>query len=560
MSLDKRRRLDRRLNHLKTVRTEQEALWRDLADFVRPDRLRLVATTRKGDHPRAKIRDNAGTMALRIMASGMHSGITSPTRPWFRLTTADPELADAPSVKEYLATVESRMRQVFSRSNFYTTVHTLYADMGLFGQGVALLHEDDDRVIHLSQLLHGEFWISTNHLGIVDTLYRRIPMTVEQVMRRWPKTASTSTRNLWERGNKDDWIEIYQAIEPRVERDPNRIDKLNMPFASVYWEAGVADIGTAGILEEGGYRSNPILAPRWDVISTDHYGVGPGADALPDIKSLQLMQLRKLEAIDKMVRPPMKGPTSLRNARQSLLPGSITYVDDPNGQGFTPAMQVQLRIAELAEDQRQHQDKVREAFFADVFLMISQMDGVQPRQNMEIIERKEEKMLMLGPVLERVHGELLQPSIDRTYEIMNERGLLPPPPPELEGQDMEIEFVSILAQAQKAVATGSIERTLSLAGNLAGAFPSILDKVDADEALDRYAELVGAPPSMILADDRVNEIRKEREAKAQQEKQIAQAAELAPAVKSGADAAKVLSETNATGGTAGSLLNRLGLS
>jgi len=559
-----RQRLDRRLGDLKTVRTEQHTQWQELADYIRPDRLRITeagtADARRGRPDRKKIKDAIATVALRTLASGMHSGITSPSRPWFRLTTIDPAYREAAAVKDYLGKVSTIMRDVFSQSNFYNSAHLSYSDLGLFGQSCSILVEHDVNVINMISLLHGEFWIATDDTGIVDTLHRRISMTIEQIYRRWPTTCSPMVRRMYDQGQKDERINVYHAIEPRADRDPKLIGRTNMPFMSVYWEDG-AQSKTGGILEESGFNDNPIVCPRWERISTDGYGVSPASDALPDIKALQLQQMRKLEAIDKMVRPPMTGPTSLRNSRVSLLPGEITYVDDPNGAGFREAMKVQLRIAELQEDMNEGRERIRQAFFADLFMMISEMEGIQPRNQFEIAERKEEKLLMLGPVLENVQNEMLAPVIARTYEILQRRGMLPPEPDEVQEGGLKPEYTSILAQAQKAVATGSIERTASFVGNLAAAYPAVLDKFDADQAVDEFSDLVGIPPAIILPDDRVAAIRQDREKQAAQQKQMEQAAAMAPAVKQGAEAASLLAQTptSPSGGTAQSLLQRMGI-
>jgi hypothetical protein len=562
-----RQRLVRRLSDLKSVRSAYESHWRQLADYIRPDRLRIEETLSNADPKsarpdRSKIKDAAATKALRTLASGMHSGITSPSRPWFRLTTIDPNFRESAAVRDYLGKVATIMRDVFSQSNFYNSVHLSYGDLGLFGQSCAILAEHDKDVINLIGLVHGQFWIATDDAGRVNTLYRYIPMTVEQVYTRWTKTCSDSIKHQMLHGNKDARVAIYQAIEPRVARNPAKIDKQNMAFMSVYWEDGAPGSGsTSGILEESGFIDNPIVAPRWEVISTDSYGIGPGTDALPDVKSLQLERTRYLEAVDKLVRPPMKGPLSLKNARASLLPGKITYVDDPNGQGFTPAMQVQIRLVELQGEMTEMRESIKETFFADLFLMISQMEGIQPRNQFEIAERKEEKLLMLGPVLERIQAELLAPIIERTYEICRRRGLFPPEPDEIQQGGLQVEYTSILAQAQKAVATGAIERTASFVGGLAAMYPSVGDKFDADQAVDEYSELLGTPPAIILSDERVAEIRKGREAEAAQQKQMEQAAAMAPVAKQGAEAAKLMAETPTVSpnNTAASLLQRMGI-
>lgn len=558
-----RQRHQRRLEDLKSKRTRWESHWQDLADYVAPKRFRRNDTDdeRAGDKSRSKIIDNAGGFALRTLASGLHSGITSPARPWFRLTTMNPDLREIGSVKTWLQLTEMRMRQVMATSNIYNSFHTGYGDLGLFGQSAALMYRDPVDYIAMQQLVHGEFWLANDHRGKVGTMYRRVRMTAEQMVGRFGfNNVSRSVQHMYDRGNKDERVTVYHAVEKRMDRDPNLPNKKNMEYLSNYWEDG-SDADR--LLEESGFKDNPIIAPRWAVVGNDDYGQSPGMEALPDVKMLQKEQAQKLEGIDKIVRPPMKGPTSLRNEPKSLLPGSITYVDDPNGNGFTPVMQVNLRLGELAADIQETRERVNRAFYADLFLMLANMEGIQPRNQLEISERKEEKLLALGPVLERMYSEQLNPAIDLTFNAMMEAGILPEPPRELQedgARELNVDFISTLAQAQKAVSTGSIERVAGFIGNLAGGKPDVLDKFDADQAVDEYADMVGVPPSIIVSDERVAKIRKDRLEQMQQQQQMQQAAAMAPALKDGAQAAQILSQTDdGGGGSVGSLLANLGI-
>lgn len=547
----------RRLEELKSVRSPWEATWQGLADYIEPTRLRLQSQN-EGPISRAKIIDSTGTFALGTLASGMHSGITSPARPWFRLTTFDPDLKDYGPVKVYLSLIEQRLREVFQKSNVYPSFHVGYGDLGQFGQSAGILAEDGKNVVRMQQLVHGRFWIARDENGVATTMYRQFRWSVQRIVGRFGYDACSKTvKDQWDRGNYDKTFDICHAIEPRLTRDPSKIDKRNKPFLSNYWEHNHANDDR--LLEESGFDENPIIAPPWLLAGEDHYALSPGQIALGDVKMLQVEQTRKLEGIDKIVRPPMTGPTSMRNNPASLLPGSVTYVDDPTGKGFRPAMEVNLRLSELAADIRETQDRVKTAFFADLFLMISNMEGIQPRNSMEIAERKEEKLLALGPVLENIYNGQLAPVIDRTFNILERRGELPPPPPELEDRELQIEYISILAQAQKAVATGAVERVTAYIGNLAAVKPDVLDKFDADEAVDQYADMVGAPPSIIVPDDKVKAARDARAQRQQAMENAEMAAQMAPAAKAGAEAAAVMADArNAPGGQG--LLSALGIS
>jgi len=186
----------------------------------------------------------------------------------------------------------------------------------------------------------------------------------------------------------------------------------------------------------------------------------------------------------------------------------------------------------MINETRQAIDKT---FYVDLFLMIAQIDKGQMTAR-EIVERHEEKLLMLGPVLERLEGELLDPLIDRTFKIMLRTGVVPPPPEEIQGEDMKVEYISMLAQAQKMVGTTAIEQTISFVGNMMDAFPEIKDAVDADEAIIEYGDLMGIPSKIIRSKDEIMAIREER----QKAEQAAQTAAVMPQMVEGA---KKLSET-----------------
>lgn len=555
-----RERHNRRLQDLKTTRNEWEDLWTDVAEHTAPDRIRLTPRAPRGKKNRKKIIDSVSVNALRVMKSGMHSGVTSPARPWFRYQMFDPELREYGPVKEYLDTVEQRMRQVLSTSNVYDAFHAGYGDLGCFGQSCGLLVVHPQDYIHMHQLVHGEFWLANDPYGFARCLYRYIDMTTEQIMKRFGDKGGKIPRfiqNLYDNGDYDTVHTVYNAVEEREDRDPSSPHKSQKPWMSNYWFDGSE--GENEMLEISGYDHNPIIAPRWEPVANDPYSPSPGMEVLSDVKAIQHASTRKSEAIDKKVRPPMKGPSSLRNQPRSMLPGSITYVDDPSGQGYTPAFMVNFDIRELKEDIAETRERVKEGFYANLFLMLQNMEGVQPRNVLELTQRKEEQLLQLGPVLERVYREQLRPTLAILFAVMNDARILPPPPPEAR-RGINIDFISTLAQAQKAVATGAIERLAGFVGNLAGAKPDVLDKFDADQAVDVYADLIGSPPSLVVSDDKVKEV---RAARAQQQQQMAQAemaSKMAPAAKDGAQAAALLAGTDAGGGVnAQQLLSSLGI-
>lgn len=537
-----REQLLTRAEALRNERSGWFSHWREIGDFLLPRRGRWLSSDRnKGGKKNTNIIDPTGGLALRTLKSGMMAGITSPARPWFKLTTPDPDMADFKPVKVWLERVEQLMYAVYGSSNIYQSLQQIYEEIGAFGTAPMMILENFDNAIHTKSLTAGEYFCAENHLGQVDTLYREFSMTVEQMVEKFGEEAVSGTvKRLWDQGNYDSAVDVVHAIQPnrRMRNGETLTDK---PFMSVYIEKG-ADDARGRLLQARGFDEYPAPVPRWDLLAGDVYGRSPGMDALGEIKGLQIKQRRKAEAIEKMVRPPMTAPTSLQGRPSSILPGEVTYVDSvQGGTAFKPAYEVNPQIEHLLLDIRDSQQIINRTFYADLFLMLTDSDRRQITAT-EVAERHEEKLLMLGPVLDRLHRDLLQPTIDRTFSILSRAQLLPPAPEELQGVDLEVEFVSMLAQAQKMVDTASIERMAGFAGNLAAVNPEALDVVDFDETIYGYGERLGVPAEMLRDRKAVEAI---RAARAQQ---IAaqQAVEMGSQAAQGA---KVLSETPIRGET-----------
>lgn len=528
MAEESRDRLLSRWTALKNDRSSWMDHWKEISENLLPRSGRFFLDDRnKGDKRHNKIYDNTGTRSLRVLAAGMMAGMTSPARPWFRLTTSVPELDESDNVKRWLAGVTRLMQMVFAKSNTYRALHAGYEELGAFGTWSSIVVPDFKGVIHHHALTVGEYCIATDYTGLANTLYRETSLTVAQMIAEFGKESVTAdVRNAWDRGDLDRVFQVIHTIEPRAdrERDPSKRDGKNMPWRSVYFQPS-ADKGK--YLRESGFKEFPALCPRWMTSGGDIYGLSPAMEALGDIKQLQHEQLRKAQGIDYKTKPPLQAPTQLKNQRVDMLPGGVSYVDSasPTG-GIRPAWEVNLDLSHLLADIQDVRERIKSAFYADLFLMLAGSD----RSNMtatEVAERHEEKMLMLGPVLERLHNEILSPLIEMTFSRMVEAGIVPPPPEEMQGMELSVEFVSMLAQAQRAVATNSVDRFVMSLGQVATAKPEVLDKFDADRWADTYSDMLGVDPQLIVPGERVALIRQQRAEAAQAQQQAAMMAQSA---------------------------------
>lgn len=542
---------NKRLEALRSESSSFVAVWRELSDYHLAHRGRFLTSDRNKGHKRnTKQYNNTSRLAARTLASGMMAGITSPARPWFRLAPPDPSLAEKTAVRQWLHDVMTIMYSVYSQSNTYNSLHMLYSELGVFGTGAMGVFDDFENVIHCRPYTIGSYMLGANGQNEIDTMYREYEISVAQAVKQFGlQNCSPAVQNQWKNGNTESWVKVVHIVEPNDDRDNSSPLARNMPVRSVYYEADRKDSSNK-YLKQSGFRQFPILTPRWDVTGEDVYAVDcPGMTALGDTKALQLGERRKYEALDKLVNPALQGPASMKNkVKNSLRPGEIVWMDkagdslSPIYGNWKPDLNAMMALNQEAEM------RIKRAFYEDLFLMLANTDRRQITAR-EVAEKHEEKLLMLGPVLERLHTELLDPLVNLTFEKLQANGVLPPPPPELEDIELRVEYVSVLAQAQQLVSVGTIERLAGFSGQLASIWPEARHKFDAMQAIDDYAEALGTSPDVVRSDDDAQRL-------AAEEVQAAAAAQGVEQGKTLADTAKAASETDLEGDNALSTVMR----
>lgn len=552
---------EKELTNLKTFAASLDAEWtnwrphqQDLAKYLLPRRyiwldakqqptFNSQAVEPTGSSQRGKrneyILDPAGTQALRVLGAGMMNGITSPARPWFVLRFADLDYEETTVPgKIYLQEVVRRMLIVFAESNFYNAIALMHLELPAWGTAAMLVYEDFDDVIRCYNSPHGEYRLAQDHRRKVSTFYRGITMTVAQLVGQFGiENVSDLVKQKWESGKdgRNQSVSVAHLIEPNV-KDARRIGS-QFAQREYYWEMNRTD---GKLLALNGYHEPALVAPRWEVTGNDTYGTGPAHDALPEIIQLQHMVKRKAQGLDKMVSPPLVADISLESKPNALFPGGISYVPFASQTvGAKPIYTVQPPFNEMTQDIMQLHERIQRIFYNHLFTGVTDLNTV--RSATEIIERTNEKLVMLGPVLERVEHEALDVIIKRTFGIMQRKGLLPEPPEELADMGLEVQYVSVLANAQRAQTTASTERFFEVVGNLAAINPEILDVPNFEELLRDYADKLQVPAKGINPREVVAGLRQQREAQLEAQQAAQVGSELT-------DAAKNLSETDVGGG------------
>lgn len=539
---------------LEAERTSFTAQWREIGDHILPTRPRFTVTdANKGDRKNQKIIDNTPVLAIRTLKSGMHGGLTNPARPWFRLTVADQEMAEMPNIKNWLQTVTNRMVTMLLRSNIYKCLPQVYEALGGFGTAAMFVGEDfEDETIRGYVFPVGSYVLGLDAKGRVRVFGRRYQMTVLQIVEKYGMDEGRSKKIDWSRispqvkalyQNQEltARIEICHMIMPNSAFQKDGFFAWQKRYVSYTYERGSCngkpygnnERSAAGYLEETGYDIFPVLAPRWATGDGDVYATScPGMDAVGDCKQLQLGERKKMQAIEKKVTPPMKASAQNSGVKPNHVPGETTHVAERDvAGGVVPMYLINFDITELEGTQNQCRERINNAFYVPLFLMISNDERNQRATAMEIGVKQEEKLLALGPVLESVNGDLLDQLIDILFEVGMRQGQFPEAPEELQGSMLKVEYISIMAQAQKLQGVGVVERLLGIIGQVAQFKPRILDKLDEDQVADILAEMLSAPMGMIRDDQQVEESRAQQAQEQAAAAAPVQAAEMAKTAK-----------------------------
>lgn len=528
---------DSRLLGMRANRFSWWTHWRELADFFLPRRYKWLITPNqqsRGSPINQHIIDSTGVLAARNLASGLMSGKTAPQRPWFGLRLGHIDSTQTTPVSLWLAECERLMRLVFHESNFYNAIAQFYYDLVIYGTASLLIYEDYENVIQCYNPCAGEFYVDIDGNYRPTILYREFTMSIGAVVERFGlNNCSENVREAYKLpggASLTREVVVAHAIEPNTDGRDFGIDP-KFTFRECYWELGSsAQSPQSGnqmppaFLEARGFFEQPNITVRWDLVSNDPYGRSVAMDALGDQKQLQVETRRKAQAIDKMVNPPLWADVQLKNQPTSQLPGGITYVTagDTGKPRIGTIYENNFPVNHISEDLAEVRERLKYTFYNHLFQPISQFETRSNVTAEEINQRKAEALIMLGPVFERLDNEGLKPIIERVFAMMARAGIFPEPPPEIAGLTMTTTFHSLLAAAQDAIRATSIERTLGLAGNLAGVDPGVIDNIDTDYAIQSYSKLQGNEPRLIRSPEEVMAIRQKRE----QAQQAAQQAEL----------------------------------
>lgn len=485
-------KLCKRYDRLKSDRGTFESHWQEIAEYIFPRRADFNTERAPGDKRMTKVYDSTGIQGLELLAAGLHGMATNPASRWFALKTDDQELNSNDAIREWLGQVEDI---IFSRlhsplSSITTHLHELYLDYAAFGTAVMFIGTSKtDNLLFQTRFL-GECVIDENAEGMVDTVIRSFKMTVRQMIQQWGDKVSSDVKKLASEDKLDEKVELLHAVFPREERDAKKETPDNMPFASVYLEKKEKHL-----LQEGGFEEFPYAVPRWYKVAGEKYGRSPAMTALADVKMLQEMVKTTLKAAQKIVDPPLMVPDEGAMGPVRTVPGGLNFYRDENRLIFPLQTGANIPISlEMMQDLR---NRILSTFFVDQLQMVGDADMTAT----EVMQRTQERMRLLGPILGRMESELLGPIISRVFGILLRAGQLPEQPPELDGVEWRVEYVSPIALAQRSQKVDRALNMLTVAGQMSAFDPKIMARFDSDNFLPWLAVELNVDAELILDDE-----------------------------------------------------------
>ena len=510
---------EQRRAELKQIFEQIKPDLQELADYFSPNGVRFIARNVNKPYVKSKkILDSTTFIAVRNFASGMMTGATSPTRRWFKTGIMNKKFKMSYNAKAWCAIQAELTRKILYSSNFYQLLPEVYEQLGIFLFSCMAMEKDYENVVNFKVLPIGSYYYAKDGRGVVDTVCRNYMESAKNLVERYGlENCSDQVRTAYKE-KPNDLFEIVHFVEPNKEYKENSPFSAQKKYISVTYEVGN---GTEGFLKKSGFDRFPYVVFEASCNGEDAYpSKGCGVYALPDAKQLMTLIKELGKAVKKMVSPAYQGASSLKNRKLSDQPGFFNE-DGDNGVGIRPIHEVNPQVLELKVIIAELRESIKSIYYNDLFAMILNT-AERGRTATEVNELKEEKMVLLSPLLEQIHTALKQ-ILDWVYYAEMEAEILPEVPQELEGEEIEPEFISTLAQAMKAQNISSMERFITFTANMAQAVdPVLIKKIKGETMIDDYADYANIDPSQIAPNEELEIFREEQAQKQQQAEQMQQ--------------------------------------
>lgn len=506
-----------KIKHLKGERGTWMSHWQEITDYFLPRKNTILSQQSPGQKRTWQILDNTGIHANELLAGALHGLLTNPDLPWFEFTTGDNTLDQDDEVKKFLQYASRTTHNVLNNSNFQTEVHELYVDLPSIGTACMMIEEDEEDIVRFSTKFIVDYFIAENSKGEVDQVYREWHWEAHKIIDQFGiDKVSKEIKDAFEKKPEQKFC-CAHAVYPKRMVDPLQKDEQNMEYVSQYIVDG-KDI------DIGEYAEFPYVTPRWSKATGEKYGRSPAMTALPEIKVLNKMNETMLIGAQKMVDPPLQLPDDGFILPIITKPGGLNYrrSGNPDDQikpifNFT---QVDFGYQAMADIRK----RIKDAFYVDQLKL--SMDQKYMTAT-EVLQRTQENMRLLGPMLGRMQSEFLRPMIDRVFRILIDRKIINKDliPKALSGRVIDVKYSSLIAKSQKVNEGQSILQVIQAAAPFLQLNPQVGMNFDGDAVVRVLGNIYGAPQEMfvdkkvVIANRQAMAVAQQQQAAAQQNQQ-----------------------------------------
>ena len=491
---------------------------RDIQQYLCPWRGRFLA----GDNEKEargelyndeSIHNTLIFQAIDTASAGIKSGLSPSSRPWFRIGAEDSRLSELGEPARWLAHVQRVLYSIMSRNNTYNSLQEIYAELVTFATCSAAVLPDNKTVSRMKTFSFGEYRLATDYRDEFNTFARRFYKTTGQLVGEFGKeNVSDEVSQAFKDGHLNRMVLCQGLIDPNEEGSDLK-DALGRDWRSIYWEVGTKSDAVLGVR---GFEQFPIIGSVWDAVGSSVYGIGPGHKNLRNGKRLQKLEEDSLQNLALTIAPPMVTDSANKDVIVDASPWGLTRSNEnpaSSRAGIRMLYEQKALTRDLEYKIERNEQALRDGFYNNIFLMMrNQAESIKTAY--QAARMMEEKYSVLGPVLERSQ-QMLSQLIQLNFAYALDYGLIPEAPVELQGSELKIEYISILAQAQKIAGLQSIHDTMAFVSTASQIWPEARFKFDPLQAIDEVAQANGAPPSIIRSDDEVA-VMMEQDAKARQ--------------------------------------------
>lgn len=519
--------VDKRISKLKGDRGVWETHWQDIGDYILPRKNQITKISTPGEKKTILLLDNTGVHANELLAGALHGLLTNPNGEWFELTTGDQDLDQVDVVRRWLQDLTTLCHNVLNNSNFQTEVHEFYLDLCGFGTALMYMEEDDKSEVRFSTDYVVNYFIEENSHGVVDRIYREWKWPADKIVEEFGiDSVGKQVKQAYEKRDCDRKFRVVHAVYPK--HLAGDLTEGRFKYISQYFVMEEEKVE----LRIKGFRDFPYIVARWSKASGEIYGRSPGMTALPDVKVLNKMTETMLIGAQKVVDPPLQLPDDGYILPIKTGPGGLNYYRAGTNEYIRPVFN-DTRIDFGFQAMEERRTRVRDAYYVN---QLQLREGPQMTAT-EVMQRTEEQMRLLGPMLGRQQSEFLRPLIDRLVDILFASGKIDKNtiPEELQGRKIDVRYSSLIAKSQRLNEAQNIMRTLEATLPIGNIDPSVYHNISSDGLFRVLAGIYGFPERAMRTKQEVKEIRdaqvqaqQQAQAQMQEQAQIENMAKIAP--------------------------------